>query len=437
MRAVLTFTLAAALCIAGAWWLASLPGIVPVTVGDLSISAPTPWLLIFLALLFVVIYFVVRLIVWVITLPRRAGRHRRDRNRVRGDAAVNRTLVALAANDAGSARREVERSRRLLGDTPLTLLLAAQASRQAGREDEAAAVFQQLADRSDGRLLGLRGLLRQAIAKKDWAAAAKLAEQAEAAHPGAAWLTEERRRLALNTGNWAEALRLSSPTRGREVDAGARAALSLAAAEEEKEPDASLRLAKQAWEAQPALAPAALAYAERLRAGGRERKALDVLRRTWSLAPHPDLGIAYLAPITDKLARQRAVKDLAAVNPTSPDTSLLLARVALDAGLTNEARRHAETARKVGLDSRRLWVLLADIADIEGNAEAAQEALRHLPNARPDPVWRCTVCGTVHQAWHPICDACDTAGRMKWSEMDVATTAVPRQLPPAAIEAFT
>ena len=74
MRAVLTFTLAAALCIAGAWWLASLPGIVPVTVGDLSISAPTPWLLIFLALLFVVIYFVVRLIVWVITLPRRAGR---------------------------------------------------------------------------------------------------------------------------------------------------------------------------------------------------------------------------------------------------------------------------------------------------------------------------------------------------------------------------
>ena len=82
-------------------------------------------------------------------------------------------------------------------------------------------------------------------------------------------------------------------------------------------------------------------------------------------------------------------------------------------------------------------VRIKDIADIEGNAEAAQEALRHLPNARPDPVWRCTVCGTVHQAWHPICDACDTAGRMKWSEMDVATTAVPRQLPPAAIEAFT
>lgn len=416
MRAIIGFVVLAAVAVAAAWWIAALPGDTAVDIGPYHVGASTPVMLTLLGILFVLLYLAVRLVATVLASPRVLRRRARDRARVRGDLAVNRALVALAANDAGAARREAERSRRLLGDTPLTLLLAAQAGRQAGREEEAAEVFKTLASRMDGRLLGLRGLLRQAMARQDWAEAARIAQQAEAAHPGAAWLLEERKRLALQTGQYREALRLlGSPRRGDTSTAEARAALGIAAADEESDPSASLRQAKAAFEAEPALGPAAVAYATRLRQGGRERSGVDVLRRCWSLLPQPDVAEAYLAPITDKAARYQAAAALVSANPRHPDSSLLLAHTALEAGQITDARRHAETARGAGLDDRRLWILLADLSEADGNHEGAQDALRRITTAGPGPSWRCLNCGTHHANWMAVCDACGVPGRVKWT----------------------
>ena len=189
------------------------------------------------------------------------ARRQAARRRHGGDVAITRTLLALAAGETGDARREASRARRLLGDTPATLLLAAEAGRIAGRADEAETAFRALADRSDAAFLGLRGLLRQAIEREDWAEAAALARQAEAVEPGAAWLRRERARLAVRAGEWSDALALA------DADAP-KAALATAAAEAETDPGRALRLAKQAWQDDPSLAPATLAYATRLRAAG-------------------------------------------------------------------------------------------------------------------------------------------------------------------------
>lgn len=436
MRTVLLFTLAAAIAVFVAWWIAALPGAVSITVASYTFQSSTPVAIVLLAVLFLVIYGVVRLLAALLGAPRALRRARRERRRAGGDQAVTRALIALAVNDPAVARREATRSRRLLGDTPLTMLLAAQAGRLAGREDEAGGIFQALAERPDGRILGLRGLLRQAIAAEDWPAAARLAVRAEALHPGATWLAEERRRMALQTGQWGEALRLSSPGKGRPADPGITAALGVAAADQEKDESAGLRLAQQAWEAEPSLAPAAVAYSSRLRTRGRERPAQDVLRRTWAIQPQPDVAAAYLAPF-EGAARTRAAQELAAANPAHPASAMLLARTALENGQVADARRHAETARRARMPGRAVWLLLAEIAEVEGNHDAAQDALRHLPAAGADPAWRCQQCGTVHGSWHPVCDACGTPGRIGWTE-DTAQGPVqparPRIPAPAVIE---
>lgn len=419
MRAVLLLTVLAAVAVTGAWWLSGLPGTVSANIAGTTLEASTPVALTLLGLLFLVLYAIVRFLAGLTHLPRASRRWRAGRNRARGDAAVNRALVALAANDAGAARREADRSRRLLGDTPLTLLLTAQAGRQAGRDADAQAAFELLANTTDGRLLGLRGLLRLAVARQDWPAAASIAEQAEAAHPGATWLQDERRHMALRTGQWREALRLSGPD---SAVADTRAALAVAAADQETDAASALRLAKQAWAADPALPVTAIAYATRLRAAGKGRAAQDVLRRAWTQQPHPDLAVAYLEPTRDKLARVKVAAQLAATNASHPDSALLQARTAMEAGLTTEARRYIEAARDTGANQRRFWVMLADIAEVDGNAAEAQDALRHAATADPDPVWRCANCGTIHAAWHPLCDACGAAGKIAWVE--------PGHLPP-------
>jgi len=415
MRAVLTFLIAAAVVIGAAWWVAGLPGAVNAQVGDIAVSLPTPVALLAAVVAFVVLYLLVRFLVMLLRLPGRSRRLRAARDRRRGETAVTRTLLALAGGDSAAARREATRSRSLLGDTPQTLLLAAYAGRQAGQEEEAEQAFRTLADRKDAAFLGLRGLMQQAMARGDWDTANQIARQAEDANPGAPWLRAERARLAIRAGSWKEALVLSGP--GDSI-----VTLGTAAAGAETDPSEGTRLAKRAWQADPTFVPAALAYAKRLREAGKESRAQEVLRTSWGRTPHPELADAALALLTDAAARVKRAEALVSVAPRYGESHLLLARVKLAAGQTDEARRHAEAAREAGLTERRVWLLLAEIAERNGDAAGQADALHHAASADADSAWRCGHCGTMHVAWMPVCTVCGTMGQIAWGNTPASST---------------
>ena len=427
MLNVILFVLLAALSVAGAWWVAGLPGTVSATIGSYSIDASAPVALTLLALLFLLLYVAIRLISRLFDAPRRIARVNRRMRRVRGEQAVTRALVALAANDPDTARREAARSQKLLGATPLTLLLAGQAHRQAGNDDQATAVFQQLAETKGGAFLGHRGLMQIATGRQDWSAAQQAALGAESAYPGAAWVRQERQQIALKTGQYRDALSLFSE---------GKAALAIAAANAETDSAQAIKLAKQAFNADPALPPAAIAYATRLRQAGRERAAQSVIARAWARQPHPDLAELALAPQADRLKRVAAARQLATANPGHPESRLMVARAALAAELSTEARRELDAARKAGLNQRRMYVLMADVAELDGHPAEVQEALRAESSAGPDPVWRCAACSTVQPAWTAVCPACGTHGRVAWVAEAVDAPVAP--LPaPRTVDAIT
>ncbi len=422
MRLVLWIILLGVAAVALAWWLAGLPGSVTVALAGYTIETATPLALVGVVVLVLVLLALLRLLGWVLGAPRRVGFWRARRRRDAGDASSTRALVAIAAGDAAAARREAGRARRLLGDGAQPLLLAAEAARLSGDEAGAAELFRKLADREDAALLGLRGLYRQAAAREDWAEAARLAGQAEIAHPGGTWLREERERLAVRGGDWRQALALAAPD-------APRADYLTAQAEAETDADQGRKLAKQAFRDHPGFAPAALAYARRLRAAGREDRALDVLTRAWTAGPQPDLAALALAPVTEPMQRVRVAAKLAAGRSEDAESHLLLARVNLEAGLTGEARRHLEAARRT-LDERRVWVLLADLEAAErGDSEtgrlAQRDALRRAATASPDPAWHCEACGTVLAGWRPVCPSCGVAGRVRWGGVARAVLAPP------------
>lgn len=412
MRRILLILTLAVLVLFGVWQLTRLTGQMTLEIGDIVVQAPTAVALPAALLLFGVLYILVRLAGAALRLPKTVGHWQTTRHRRLGERAVTQALIALAAGDRGDARREASRARQHLGDTPQTLLLAAEAGRLAERDDEAAAAFHILAGRPDAAFLGYRGLLRQAIAREDWPEAAALARQAEEAHPGAAWVRQERSQLAIRAGNWAEALDLA------ESDAP-RAALAAGAAGRETEPTKAMRYAKQAWGADKSLAPAVLAYAARLRTEGNDARALAAVSQAWKLAPHPDLAAFVLTPIEDPLSRVQAAKRLTATSLDHPESQFLLARASLDARLTGEARHHAELARTAGLDQRRLWLLIAELeeeesGDTEAGRQAQREALRRAATAEPDPIWQCSACHASHPAWMPACSACRAPGSLRW-----------------------
>jgi HemY protein len=290
-------------------------------------------------------------------------------------------------------------------------MLAAYAAGITGDADAANEAFEQLAARKDAAFLGLRGLLSQAVAREDWPTANELAKKAEKVHPGTAWMRAERTQFAVRTGDWQEALLLNR-------DDTPHAALATAAAEAETDPARALKLAAGAFKRDPALAPAALAYARRLREAGKEKAAQDVLRRAWARAPHPDIAAYALAPAPDRLLRLKAAQALVRDAAESADSHILLGRLSLEAGLPAEAKRHADAAERTGLKQRRLYELFADIAEAAGTDDANKTEARAAKNraaaAEPDPGWACTACGTTQTEWHPACPVCHSAGRVAW-----------------------
>ncbi|MGA3005503.1 MAG: heme biosynthesis HemY N-terminal domain-containing protein [Acetobacteraceae bacterium] len=416
--------------LAFAWFIASLPGRISIDIGPYTVETSSSLAVTALLLLFIVLYVLVRLVLLVVFIPRAGSLWRGGRRRRAGDLAVTRALVALAAGEKADARREANRARALLGDTPQTLLLAAEAGRLSGRDDEATAAFQALAARKDAAFLGLRGLLANAITQQKWSDAAVLARQAEAAHPGAAWLRQERAQLAIRSGDWAEALALA----GTGASNGATgtspvAALATGAALAETNPDRADRLARQALKSDPSFTPAVIARAGLLRARGREKNALAVLAEGWKRAPHPDIAAMALAPATDKMARVKAAQQLTAGLPEHPESRLLLARTTLDAGVVGEARRHLEAVKNSGLNQRRAWLMHAELeeeerGDTEAGRLAQRDALRKAAAADPDPEWRCSVCHTPQTAWRAACPVCLTPGGLVWGPPAASSTAV-------------
>ncbi|MBS7790764.1 heme biosynthesis protein HemY [Roseococcus sp. SDR] len=412
MRLVLKLLLVLLAGFAGVIWLMELGGSVEIRHGDLWIGAPLAAALILLALAFLLLHALLRLWSWLLAWPLRRRLRLERAHRAEGEQALTRALVALAAGRAEAARIEVTRARRLMGDSPQLLLLAAEASRAEGDEAAAAEAFQALAAQPEARFLGLRGLLRQAEARGDWDAAREIAAEAQAVEPEADWLRAERSEVARRRQDWSEALALSG------ADAP-RAALSLAAALQERDPVRAAELERQAFLAEPGFAPGVIAHATRLLDAGQQRRARGVLQRGWNAAPHPGIAELVLSLDTDRIRRVRLVEELTRHTPTHPESRLLRARIAFEAGLTGRARHELTLWRETGQADQRCYALLGEVERAEHGPDAAREReagwLREAAMAPVPPVWRCGHCGAEHSEWKPLCGACGTAGAITWS----------------------
>lgn len=423
MRRVLTALFAGIVVVTIAWYVAGITGQVSVTVGAYDIQTSVPVAILAGVIALFALMIALRILVGIWLIPGSTARWRRHQRMRVGQRSLNRVLVALAAGDQATARKQAQKARRLLGETPQTLLLVAEAGRLDGREDVAEEAFRALTQQPEGAFLGYRGLIRQAIDRADWKEATALARKAEQAHPGTPWLRRQRAELALQTDNWADALELIGSDPRRVV-------YYIAAADAEASPKRALEYARQAWKEDPGFAPAVAAYVRRLRMAGQESKAKSVLAEAWTKAPHPDLAELALAPDLDKLARLQAAKRLAERNPTHPESRLLVAHAALDAGVTGEARTQIEAARAAGVNTKRLFLLLADLEEQEhGETEAGRQAqrtaLRAASAAEADAHWLCSNCSAEPAAWSAKCPDCGHVGTLRWVTGARGTVAVP------------
>src|SRR4051794_38785319 len=177
MRGLVALLVIAGLVAAGVF-LADQPGRVEIVWQDWQIETSVGVLLAAALLAFFVLWALIAGLRALWHTPRTLRRAARRRRRRVGERALTRGLIALATGEGAEAARHARRAERLLGEAPLPLLLTAQTAEL--NRDQAAArlAYSEMAERPELALVGLRGLLQQAMRTGDDAAALQLAQRA-------------------------------------------------------------------------------------------------------------------------------------------------------------------------------------------------------------------------------------------------------------------
>ncbi|MER9529348.1 heme biosynthesis protein HemY [Mesorhizobium sp. M0309] len=392
-------------------WLADRPGEMVVTFNGYQYQVS----LMVAAVAIVAVVAAVMIVWWLIkslwNSPYTISRYFRVRRRDRGYQALSTGMIAAGAGDGALARKKSKEAAKLIrsDQEPLIQLLEAQASLLEGDHEGAREKFEAMLDDPEMRLLGLRGLYLEAERLGDRNAARHYAGRAASVAPQLAWAAESTLEDLTGRGDWDGALKLveaQKSTRQIERDAAnrRRAVLLTAKAQAltDSDPNAAKAAALEANKLAPDFAPAAVAAANLLFKQNDVRKGSKILEAAWKAEPHPEIAELYTHArpgdaVVDRLNRAKKLQELKRNNAES---SMTVARAALDAQDFSTARREAEAA--IRMDRREgAYLLLADIEEAEtGDPGKIRQLLSKAVRAPRDPAW--VADGVVSERWAPV-----------------------------------
>jgi len=433
IRVIVFFLIVAALA-AVAVWISDEPGRVAISWGDWLLETSPAALAAAAAIFAALGALIFQLARWLWTGPRAIARARQLRRQRRGYLALTQGLVSAAAGDPRGARRLARRANLMLGEPPLTLLLAAQAAQLEGEDDLAKAYFEAMLEQSETEFLGLRGLLVQANKAGDNQAALALAERAFSLRPHTPWVLTTLLELQSHAGRWLDALatlrvalrqKVLDVEAGRHREAGLLLERARAARDTGDSREAS-KYAERAIESSPHFMPAIIFATGQAIAFGRRSHAERLIFQAWAETPHPILARYFneLHADDDTLARAKHFEKLVKRNPNDPESHLLLASGALDAKLWGTARSHLEAALEAR-PSAGIYRKLAQLEEAEdSDTDAARRWLLEASDARPDPLWVCTDCGVPPSDWSLACRSCGALDKIEWRQPAAAPAAL-------------
>ncbi|WP_378947013.1 heme biosynthesis protein HemY [Mesorhizobium sp. ANAO-SY3R2] len=355
--------------------------------------------------------------------PYTIARHFRARRRDRGYQALSTGMIAAGAGDAALARRKNKEAAKLIrsDQEPLIHLLDAQAALLEGDHDGARQKFEAMLDDPEMRLLGLRGLYLEAERLGDRAAARHYAGRAADLAPQLGWAADSTLEERAERGDWDGALALVDAQKStrqieRETANNKRSVLLTAKAMSLYDSDfnAARVAALEANRLRPEFGPAAVVAAKALFRNNDVRKGSKVLEVAWQAEPQPEIADLYVHgrpgdAVLDRLAR---AKKLQSLRQNHPESSLAVARAALDAQDYALARAEAEAAARMQ-PREGAYLLLADIEEAEtGNQGKVRQWLAKAVRAPRDPAW--VADGVVSERWAPFSPVTGRLDAFEW-----------------------
>ena len=404
-------------------WLAAQPGELVAFWRGYRIETSAATAIVLGALVLALAVLIPVLILRLARAPARFRSARAEHGRDKGYAALSEGLVAVAAGETKEARRHARTAQARLGDSPLVLLLSAQAAQLEDDNAEAERAFRAMLDKPETEFLGLRGLIVQALRRGDRSAAQPFLDRARLLRPRSRWILASQFDLACGAGDWfrAEAL-LEEMADARLLDdetVRRRRLVLWTMRGQDAERTGNLQEARQYAERanrlDPSFTPAALVRARCLNGEGDTKKAAKILSAAWKQFPHPALIRFYwdLVPGETPAQRLERTRRLIEGAPDARESRLAIADQAIAASALPEARAALDAV--VAYATIRVCTLSALLAQAEQDEAGARNWLLRAAHAPRDPLWLCETCSSESPDWKPVCPTCGGFDTMTWT----------------------
>ncbi len=407
-------------------WLAENPGNVVIHWFGYRIDTSLALILLLAIVAAVVIAYTYLFLRHVVLVPERITKRRTLKQYQKGLSELTYSVAALAAADIKTAAEHTKNAEKLLGPTPLTLLLNAQIARSVGDDAKTRDLLDQMLDHKETEYLAARSLSETAGKQHMFPKALALAKRAHTINPkGIALLLS----LHVRLGEWQQAMQAIdksvrkgklSRTQLRHYRAivTLKQGLQLLAGENTL---AALASAKHTLKFEPHFIPVVAFAAQAYAANGHDAKAIKLITHEWKIQPHEQLSAALRAVIAKqpKEKQMKIIRKLVATNPASNESDIALAQTAMAVRDWPTARA-ALTAALAKQETVRTCKLLAELEQYEfPGFDIGSKWIARSASALPDPAWLCNSCGKAALQWDAHCPACETFDSLEWKQRDI------------------
>lgn len=426
------------LCAALASWLVAQPGTLQLDWFGWRIGMPTSLAVAVLIVAALLLMFLDRFIRSILRLPAWLGQTVEQRRDASGHKALTLGLMAVSAGEVREAKKQAARAQRLLQAPQLTDLLSAQAAHLAGDHQAASRYFKSLTKDSDTAFLGHIGLARLALDANDKRSALLAARLASDLKPKSVMAAQQLLMLEADAHNWSAAARavdLLLADKATNDDIlhklnRQKTALFYLMAMEGAVPqsEAAAKNVKAFKDVTKALEtavvtdngflPAVDMLSDLYLENGQKRKAVKLLEAGFRACPTKAIAdrLKKVWNLNEGAYIARLIKlvDQVEVNKQNLGTAHYIAAAqAFDFDLLGEAYGQLEKIDEAERDAVT-WRLVAQIADHEGDSNAAAAALRRASDAPRAHSWQCDHCYALQANWSSHCPECNGFGEMEW-----------------------
>jgi len=306
-------------------WISENPGSVTIEWFHYRIDTSFGFLLLLSLLIAVTIAYAYIVLRRIILAPERFANRRSNRSYEKGLVELTYSVASLAASDVETAEKHAKKAEKILGRTPLTLLLSAQISKSQGDDAKTRALLEQMLDHKETEYLAARSLSDSA-SQNHLPTALAMAKRAEAINPqGVAQVID----LQIRLGAWQEAL--YAVDKAHVARAEKRRYKSMIYLEQGTQaldaahPESALAAARLALKYAPKSISVTVFAARTMTANHQQQKAIKLITKKWKEAPHPDLAEAFRAVIAGepREKQMKLMKKLASYHPDAEENAIL------------------------------------------------------------------------------------------------------------------